>query len=89
MALALYKFVGGEEVLAKEVKSDDTTIVIDDCVTLVYHQSEKGVSVGFAPFMPQSEGKITIFKNTISAIAEPNDQMVREHTRIFSGIVLA
>lgn len=89
MALVLYKLVGGEEVLAKEVKSDETTITIDDCVTLVYHQTEKGVSVGFAPFMPQSEGKITIYKQSICATAEPNDQMTREHTRIFSGIVLA
>lgn len=88
MALVLYKLVGGEEVLAKEVKSDDATITIDDSVALVYHQSDKGVSVGFAPFMPQSQGKITLYKASISAVAEPNDQMSKEHTRIFSGIIL-
>ena len=86
--LVMYRLIDGSEVLAKEISKDEKTTVIDDYVLLAYHQSEKGVSVGFAPFMPQVDGKITLNNATIAATATPNDQMTREHTRIFSGIII-
>ena len=86
--LVMYRLIDGSEVVAKEISKDETTIVIDDPVLLAYHQTEKGVSVGFAPFMPQCEGKITLMKVGITAVATPNEQMIREHTRIFSGIII-
>ena len=87
--LVYYKLVSGEELVAKQVSVGDTATVIDDAVTLVYHQTDKGVSVGFAPFMPQGEGKATLYHSGIAAVGVPNDQVRSEHTRIFSGIVLA
>lgn len=85
----MYRLIDGSEVLAKQISVGESATVIDDCVLLAYHQTEKGgVSVGFAPFMPQAEGKITLWHNGITAVATPNEQMIREHTRIFSGIII-
>lgn len=87
--IKLYKLVSGEEIVAKEVLVTDDVTDIDEAVSLVYHQTDKGVSVGFAPFMPQSEGIITLNNSSIAAFGQPNEQVVREHIRIFSGIEIA
>jgi len=87
--IVLYKLVSGEEIVAKEISVGDSVTMIDEAVSLVYHQTDGGVSVGFAPFMPQSDGQITLWHSAIAAVATPNPQVVKEHIRIFSGIVLA
>lgn len=93
----LYKLVSGEEVLAKQVSDgslsfsgDATSIILEDAVTLVYQQTEKGqMSVGFAPFMPYADGSITLYTTSIASVAEPKQQIRNEYTRIFTGIVVA
>ncbi len=87
--IVLYKLSSGEEILATQVTVGETATVIDDIVSLVYHETDKGVSVGFAPFMPQHEGTITIWHNSILATAYPNAQVKSEYQRIFSKIVIA
>lgn len=88
--LVYYKLVSGEEIVAKEISVGTGATIIDDAVTLVYHQTDKGgVSVGFAPFMPQGEGTVALWHSGIAAVGRPNDQVKAEHVRIFSGIVLA
>jgi hypothetical protein len=87
--LVYYKLVSGEEIVAKQVSVGETVTIIDDAVTLVYHQTDKGVSVGFAPFMPQGEGTVALWHSGIAAVGRPNEQVKTEHVRIFSGIVLA
>lgn len=87
--LVYYKLISGEEIVAKQISVGDGATIIDDAVTLVYHQSDKGVSVGFAPFMPQGEGTVALWHSGIAAVGTPNDQVRSEHVRIFSGIVLA
>lgn len=84
--IALYRLTNGDEVIATEVSVGDKARVITDAVALVYHQTDKGVSVGFAPFMPQSDGSIAIWDNAISAVSKPNDQVLSEYKRIFSKI---
>lgn len=86
----LVKLTSGEEIMYTEISVGDSATVVKDAVTLVYHQTEQGtVSVGFSPFMPYHEGSIAIWHNSISAVSEPQAQMLAEYTRVFSGIVLA
>ena len=88
--LILYKLTSGEEVVAKQAAIKTDTVVIEDAVTLVYHQVGEGkMSVGFAPFMPYAEGTIELNKSSIAAFSPPKDQIAQEHMRVFSGIVLA
>jgi hypothetical protein len=84
--VVLYRLDNGDEVIADQVSVGDGATVIADAVALVYHQTEKGVSVGFAPFMPQSDGKITLWHSGISAVSVPNEQVLKEYNRIFSKI---
>jgi hypothetical protein len=86
--VALYRLTNGDEVIASEVSVGDSARVVTDAVALVYHQTDKGVSVGFAPFMPQSDGTIAIWDNAISAVSQPNEQVLKEYNRIFSKIEL-
>lgn len=87
--IVYYKLVSGEEIIAKQISVGDGATVIQDAVTLVYQQSDNGVSIGFAPFMPQSEGAITLHHTAIAAVSNPDSKVKAEHVRIFSGIVLA
>jgi hypothetical protein len=89
--IVLIKFVSGEEIIADTVSTTDESILIKDAVTLVYRPQEGGnMTVGFAPFMPYSDGNITVHNTSILAIGEPQEDLKREFDRIFgSGIVLA
>lgn len=89
MSAILYRLSNGDEVIGTEVSGNENTTIISDAVALVYHQTEQGVSVGFAPFMPQSVGNIMLLNRDLSAVATPNEQMIKEYTRIFSKIVIA
>ena len=84
--VVLYRLSNGDEVIAEEVSNDGNDIAVNDAVALVYHQTDKGVSVGFAPFMPQSNGLIRIFNHSVSAVSLPNEQVLKEYNRIFSKI---
>ena len=85
--VVMYRLTNGDEVIAEEISVGDGATVIADAVALVYHQTDKGgVSVGFAPFMPQSDGKVTLWHNGISAVSRPNEQVIKEYNRIFSKI---
>lgn len=86
--VVLYRLTNGDELIADEVSVPlaADVIVISDAVALVYHQTDKGVSVGFAPFMPQSDGNIKLSKSDISATSKPNEQVLKEYNRIFSKI---
>lgn len=84
----LYRLSNGDEVIATEVGTTERTTTIEDSVALVYHQTENGVSVGFAPFLPQSDsGSIQLMNHDIGAITRPNDQVLAEYNKIFSKIV--
>lgn len=86
----LFKFIGGEEIVTKVVEDTSTHYVVEDAVTLVYQQTENGVSTGFAPFMPYAKGKIEVTKTAIVAETENlEEKVLSEYTRIFSGIVIA
>jgi len=88
--LVLYKLVSGEELVAQELNKTPTAVTIKNAVTLVYQQVGEGkMSVGFAPFMPYGEDEIELNMNTIAASSLPKDQIAQEHTRVFSGIVIA
>ena len=91
--VVLYRLCNGDEVIAdsstQNLSQEPGTIAISDAVALVYHQTDKGVSVGFAPFMPQSNGDIKLYKSDISAVSTPNEQVLKEYNRIFSKIEIA
>lgn len=90
--IKLIKFTSGEEIIATVVSTDEGFMTIKNGVTLVYrpHQDNGAMSVGFAPFMPYSEGNISLNHTSVSGTADVKDDLLSEYNRIFgSGIVLA
>lgn len=91
--IRLIKFNSGEEIIAEILGQDKDTGVwaIKNGVTLVYHQTKEGtVSVGFSPFMPYSDGDITINDAAITSRSSVKRELLSEYNRIYgSGIVLA
>jgi hypothetical protein len=88
MSVKIYKLISGEELIATTVETTTTSLVVEDAVTLVYHQLEGGkMSAGFAPFMPYSSGKIELELSAIAASAEVKAEMLQEYKRIFSSII--
>jgi len=88
--IKLIKLTSGEEILAKVVSQSECAWVLDDVTSVVMHPTKDGtMSVGFAPFMPYNEGTISLWATSIALVAEPNQQLKSEHTRIFSGIEIA
>ena len=86
----MYRLANGDEIVATVVSESDTTVEIKDAVALVFHPNEQGqVSTGFAPFMPYSEGGITIFKHAVSCTSNVQEKMLGEYNRIFGKIQVA
>jgi hypothetical protein len=89
--LKLIKFTSGEEIICTLISAGDGAKVVKDAVTLVYRPKEGGqMTVGFAPFMPYSDGTVSLYDSSIAAITEVNKDLTNEYNRIFgSGIVVA
>jgi len=88
--IKLIKLTSGEEILGKVVSQEECAWVLDDVTSVVMHPTKDGaMSVGFAPFMPYNEGTISLWTSSITVVAEPNQQLKNEHTRIFTGIQIA
>lgn len=88
--IKLYKLTSGEEIVANVKGTAPEYIEIDDAVTLVYQQAPGGkMTVGFAPFMPYSEGSIILYSRTIAGTSDVTEQLLTEYQRVFSKIEIA
>ena len=84
----VFKLFSSEELIATIVSSDDQTITIEDPITLAYQPMGDGkMSVGFAPFMPQSTGQIVLQKTAVACTAAPKDALLTEYNRVNSKII--
>lgn len=86
--IVLFKLVTNEEIIAKVIDLGQELIELDDVVGVVYQQSEKGLSSGFAPFMPHSEGPVTLIRSAIVGIGSVHPEVLANYNKIFSNIVV-
>ena len=90
--IKLFKLMSGEEVLAEVVSEPSYTsnkYDLKNCIRIVYYDTGKGVSTGFAPFLPMSaDEQISIKESSVLVEVTPKDEVLAEYTRIFSGIVI-
>ena len=91
MGIKLFKFVSGEEIIANVVSEENGNFIIDDVTALVYRHQENGqMTVGFGPFMPYANGKITLYGTQVLSSSDAADDLKSEFNRIFgAGIVVA
>lgn len=89
--IKLFKLTSGEEIMASVTSTNSDGVNVTDAVALVYQQAGAGqMTVGFAPFMPYTNDKVTVlYRHAIAASGEPNSQILGEYNRVFSKIVIA
>jgi len=90
MTVKVYKMINGEDIIAQEVKADSTNYELKSPAQIVLQQTEKGMGVAIAPYMPYASGNINLYYSAIAAECVPDQNMVNEYNRIFgSGIQVA
>lgn len=87
--IKVFKLINGEELISK-VELTGTGYSLKDPAAIVIQQTEKGVGVGLAPYMPYALSEITLNTTAVVSEASPNLNMENEYNRIFgSGIQIA
>lgn len=90
MNVKVFKLINGEEILAEIFNHFDGQLELKNPATIMVQQTQQGVGVGLAPYMPYATGNVFLYKNAIASEAEPDLKMVNEYNRIFgSGIQIA
>lgn len=84
--IKVFKLLNGEEIISK-TKETGLGYTLSDPAAIVIQQTEKGVGVGLAPYMPYAESDITLYASSIATEGTPSKNMENEYNRIFgSGI---
>lgn len=79
--------ISGEELISKVTDRTDVGYVLDSPAVIMMQQTETGVGVGIAPYMPYATGDVTLYASAIASEGTPDVKMENEYNRIFgSGI---
>ena len=79
--IKVFKLINGEELIAK-VETSTNGYLLKDPAAIVIQQTEKGVGVGLAPYMPYALSEITLNTTAVVSEASPNLNMENEYNRI-------
>lgn len=86
----VFKLVNGEDLIGEVFNWYDSHVELKNPAQIVLQQTQQGVGVGLAPYMPFVEGNLELSRSAIAAQGEPKQEMANEYNRIFgSGIVVA
>lgn len=87
MTVKVFRLINGEELISKVSSGSEVGYFLESPATIVMQQTEKGVGVAIAPYMPYASDKPFLYKSAIAAEANPEQKMENEYNRIFgSGI---
>lgn len=90
MTVKVFKLISGEELIAEVTSGSAEGYFLETPASIMLQQTEKGIGVGLAPYMPYVEGKPYLYKSAIASEGEPADAMRNEYSRLFgSGIQIA
>jgi hypothetical protein len=85
--IKVFKLVNGEELISNASGNGGNAYVLKDPAAIVIQQTQKGVGVALAPYMPYANSEITLYLTAIVSESTPNVDMENEYNRIFgSGI---
>ena len=90
MKVKVFKLINGEELISEIFNYFDQTVELKKPAQIMVQQTERGMGVGLAPYMPYVEGNVHLYRNAIASEGEPVEQMQNEYNRLFgSGIQIA
>lgn len=85
--IQVFKMINGEEIIADVVNDLDHAFEVHHAANIMLQQTEEGVGVAIAPYMPYAKGNPLLYKTAIQAQSTPDENMENEYNRIFgSGI---
>jgi len=88
--IKVFKTIGGEELISECTPVSGVGYTLSDPAVIMIQQTDKGMGVGLAPYMPYSSGKITLREAAIASEGVPEEKMENEYRRLFgSGIMIA
>lgn len=90
MKFRVFKLINGEEIISEIFNYYDQTVELKKPAQIMVQQTERGMGVGLAPYMPYVDGNVSLYRNAIASEGAPVEQMQNEYTRLFgSGIQIA
>jgi hypothetical protein len=88
MTVRVFKLVTGEQLISKTTDTSEG-YKLDKPAEIQLQQTDKGVGVGIAPYMPYASGDVILHRTAIVSEGLPEVHMENEYSRIFgSGIQL-
>lgn len=90
MNVKVFKLISGEEIISEVTSGSDSGWHLDKPATIMLQQTDRGVGVGIAPYMPYAAGKVYLYKHCVASEADPDPNMTNEYNRVYgSGIQIA
>jgi hypothetical protein len=90
MSIKVFKLINGEEIISEVVGNGAEDYELKSPATIIVQQTEQGVGIGLAPYMPYVSGSISLNKSAVASHGSPEVKMENEYRRIFgSGIQIA
>lgn len=77
---------GGQEVLGKLVREDETNVVLSQPLTIAF--SQKGVTFQAFTVTGASQGEVTVIRHHIVAMMKTNDDTAQSYRAATSGLVV-
>jgi hypothetical protein len=90
--IKVFKLLSGEDLICEvsasvENQNGKSHHEIINAATLVLQETEKGMSVGLAAYMPYCNGTVILYQSAIVAESTPEPHMLQEYKRVFGKIM--
>lgn len=90
MTVKIFKMNNGEVVIGEVVATNHDHYEIKSPANIGLQQTDSGVQVGIAEYMPYAAGNVTLRFSAIASEADPEQKLANEYNRLYgSGIVIA
>lgn len=90
MTVKVFKMINSEVVIAEVLQENVDHYVLKNPANIGLQQTETGMSVGIAEYMPYASGNVTLRYAAVASEAEPEQKLANEYNRLYgSGIVIA
>jgi hypothetical protein len=90
MNVRTFRLINGDVLIAKQDDTKDEVVdaifVSNPAIIFLKNTADGKTDGVMAPYMPfASDGRVTIFKNSIAAECEPAEKLVNEYNRLFGS----
>ena len=89
MTVKIFKTTNGEVIIGEVVATNHDHYELKAPANIGLQQTDSGVQVGIAEYMPYAAGNVTLRFHAIASEGEPEQKLANEYNRLYgSGIVI-